>query len=281
MVTKRRSSLADFKLLERDRVKKGRLIDACGPQTSDAFSLFIYRFDPESASNPRLDHIRIPRQKAGAMVLDALMYIKAHVETSLAFRRSCREGVCGSCAMNINGENKLACIEPLDNLRSVTLYPLPHQPVLKDLVPDLSHALKQYASIKPWMQRSSKLSDGSSKNVLKEELLQSQEDRQKLDGLWECVLCFCCTTACPSYWWNGDAYLGPATLLQAARWVSDSRDQKASERLDDVEGPFSLYRCHTILNCTKTCPKKLNPAKAIQGLKNELKNKKVRVFSNK
>ena len=244
------------------------MLDARTAASKASLSVFVYRFDPDKKDNPRLDHIKIDRDKAGSMVLDALMYIKAHVETGLTFRRSCREGVCGSCAMNINGENKLACIEPLSSYRTLTLYPLPHQPVIKDLVPDLSKALQQYADSKPWLRAPKEPS-------LKAERRQTPEDRAKLDGLWECVLCFCCSTSCPSYWWNSDTYLGPATLLQSARWVSDSRDQEKRERLQEVEGPFSLYRCHTIMNCTKTCPKKLNPAKAIQGLKNALVKDKL------
>ena len=242
--------------------QKGQKIDQTGPETSDILRFFIYRYDPEGHRAPRLDEIRLDKSLCGSMVLDALMYIKGHVDTTLTFRRSCREGVCGSCAMNINGENKLACITPLENLTKLTIYPLPHQPVIKDLVPDLRHALKQYADIKPWMKRKNFPQD--------QETLQSPEERDRLNGLWECVLCFCCSTSCPSYWWNGDQYLGPATLLQASRWIEDSRDQATVERLESVEGPFSLYRCHSILNCTKSCPKGLNPARAIGGIKKKL-----------
>jgi succinate dehydrogenase / fumarate reductase iron-sulfur subunit len=188
------------------------------------------------------------------------MYIKDVIDPTLTFRRSCREGVCGSCAMNIDGENTLACIKPLATLKGeIRIYPLPHMPVIKDLVPDLTHAYKQYAKIKPWLkpERSPPL----------EERRQSIAEREALDGLWECVLCFCCSTSCPSYWWNGDHYLGPATLLQAERWLADSRDGAAKERLKAIVGTFSLYRCHTIMNCTKTCPKNLNPAKAISSIK--------------
>ena len=240
---------------------KGRLIDHTS-LGKEVVTVTVYRFDPSKADEPRMDTMRIDRDACGPMVLDALMYIKAQVDTTLTFRRSCREGVCGSCAMNVNGENKLACITPIQKSGKITLYPLPHQPVIKDLVPDLSHAIQQFIDLKPWLRRKN-YPDG-------EEVLQSPEERAKLDGLWECVLCFCCSTSCPSYWWNGDRYLGPAALLQAARWVHDSRDQAIEARLDHVEGEFSLYRCHTILNCTKACPKGLNPARAIAGLKKKL-----------
>jgi len=194
------------------------------------------------------------------MVLDALIKIKNETDTTLTFRRSCREGICGSCAMNIDGTNTLACLKPIEDCKGdVKIYPLPHMPVIKDLVPDLTHIYAQYQSIKPYLQ--------SDSQPPTRERLQSIEERDKLEGLWECILCFCCSTSCPSYWWNGDRYLGPAILLQAYRWISDSRDEKTGERLDDLEDPFKLYRCHTIMNCTKTCPKGLNPAKAIGEIK--------------
>jgi len=197
------------------------------------------------------------------MVLDALIKIKNEVDSTLTFRRSCREGVCGSCAMNINGQNTLACITPIKDCKgSITLTPLPHLYVVKDLVPDLDFAYAQYTSIMPWLQ--------SASPPPTRERLQSKEDREKLDGSWECVLCFCCSTSCPSYWWNGDKYLGPATLLQSYRWIADSRDDATGERLDDLNDPFKLYRCHTIMNCTATCPKGLNPAKAIGKIKDKL-----------
>ena len=194
------------------------------------------------------------------MVLDALIKIKNEIDPTLTFRRSCREGICGSCAMNIDGTNTLACTQPITDIKGdVNVYPLPHMDVVKDLVPDLTHAYAQYASIEPWL-----------KTVTPEperERLQSPEDRAKLDGLEDCILCFCCTTSCPSYWWNGDRYLGPAVLLQAYRWISDSRDEATGERLDQLEDPYRLYRCHTIMNCAQTCPKGLNPAKAIAEIK--------------
>ena len=192
------------------------------------------------------------------MVLDALIWIKNNIDPTLTFRRSCREGVCGSCAMNIGGTNTLACTKGMDEVLVkgvVNVYPLPHMPVVKDLVPDLTHFYAQYASIKPWMQTETPAPT--------RERLQSKEDREKLDGLYECILCACCSTSCPSYWWNGDRYLGPAILLQAYRWLVDTRDEGTGERLDNLEDPFRLYRCHTIMNCANVCPKGLSPAKAI------------------
>jgi succinate dehydrogenase / fumarate reductase, iron-sulfur subunit len=220
-------------------------------------TLKIYRWSPDDDRNPRLDTYVIDQDQCGPMVLDALIHIKNDVDSSLTFRRSCREGICGSCAMNIDGTNTLACLKHMDEVEGeIKVYPLPHMEVVKDLVPDLKHAYAQYASVKPWLQ-------SESPPPPDRERLQSPEERAKLDGLYECILCFCCTTSCPSYWWNGDRYLGPATLLQAYRWIVDSRDEMTGERLDNLEDPFRLYRCHTIMNCTKTCPKGLNPAKAI------------------
>jgi succinate dehydrogenase / fumarate reductase iron-sulfur subunit len=195
------------------------------------------------------------------MILDALIWIKNKIDPTLTFRRSCREGVCGSCAMNIDGVNTLACTRGMDEIKhkTISVYPLPHQPVVKDLVPDLTNFYAQHASTQPWLQTVTATPG--------KEWRQSKEDRDKLDGLYECILCACCSTSCPSYWWNPDKYLGPAALLQARRWLIDSRDEKTSERLDDLEDPFKLYRCHTILNCAKACPKSLNPAKAISEIK--------------
>ena len=193
-------------------------------------------------------------------VLDALIYIKNTIDPTLTFRRSCREGVCGSCAMNIDGTNTLACTKGMDEIEGpVRIYPLPHMPVVKDLVPDLTQFYAQYASIEPWLQTSTPTPE--------KEHLQSEEERKKLDDHYECILCACCTTSCPSYWWNSDRYLGPAALLNAYRWINDSRDEATGERLDDLEDPFKLYRCHTIMNCAQTCPKGLNPAKAIAEIK--------------
>ena len=220
----------------------------------------IYRYDPETGGNPRWDYYQIDMSKVGPMVLDVLIYIKNEIDPTLTFRRSCREGICGSCAMNIGGINTLACIYGLDEVRGdVKIYPLPHMPVIKDLIPDLTHFYAQHASIMPWLETKT--------NAPAKEWRQSIEDREKLDGVYECVMCACCSTSCPSYWWNSDKYLGPAALLHAYRWVVDSRDEATGERLDALEDPFKLYRCHTIMNCTKPCPKGLNPAKAIAEIK--------------
>jgi succinate dehydrogenase / fumarate reductase, iron-sulfur subunit len=221
----------------------------------------IYRWNPDDDLNPRMDSYHIDLDACGPMVLDALIKIKNEVDPTLTFRRSCREGICGSCAMNIDGGNTLACLKPIEDVKhAVRITPLPHMPVVKDLVPDLSQVYAQLHSIEPWLQADSPAPpDG--------ERLQSKEERAKLDGLWECILCFCCSTSCPSYWWNGDRYLGPAVLLQAYRWIADSRDEATGQRLDALEDPFKLYRCHTIMNCTDSCPKGLNPAKAIAEIK--------------
>ncbi|MEL6212581.1 MAG: succinate dehydrogenase iron-sulfur subunit [Pseudomonadota bacterium] len=231
----------------------------------------VYRYDPDTPENPRVDTYEIDVSDV-SMVLDALIKIKSETDAGLAFRRSCREGVCGSCAMNINGSNTLACTKGMDELGGgdITVYPLPHQPVVKDLVTDLSKFYEQHAYIEPFLQASPDKEDS--------EILQSQEEREKLDGLYECVLCACCSTSCPSYWWNGDKkgeeeYLGPAALLQAYRWLSDSRDEKTNERLDALEDEFKLYRCHTIMNCAQVCPKGLNPAKAIVEIKKMMVNR--------
>jgi succinate dehydrogenase / fumarate reductase iron-sulfur subunit len=221
----------------------------------------IYRWNPDDGKNPVVDTYTVDLAEIAPMVLDALIKIKNDIDTTLTFRRSCREGICGSCAMNIDGTNTLACLKPIDEVKGdVNIYPLPHMPVVKDLVPDLSHVYAQYESIQPWLQ-------ADSPPPPDKERLQSEEERAKLDGLWECILCFCCSTSCPSYWWNQDRYLGPSILLQSYRWLADSRDQRTGERLDRLEDPFRLYRCHTIMNCTKTCPKGLNPARAISNTK--------------
>ena len=228
----------------------------------------IYRWSPDGDANPRVDTYEVDTSDCGPMVLDALMWIKAKVDPTLTFRRSCREGICGSCAMNIDGTNTLACTKGMDTVSGdIAVYPLPHMPVVKDLVPDLTNFYAQHRSIEPYL-----------KTVTPEpqrEWRQSPEDREKLDGLYECILCACCSTSCPSYWWNGDKYLGPATLLQAYRWLIDSRDEATGERLDDLEDPFRLYRCHTIMNCTQACPKGLNPAAAIAEIKKMLVERRV------
>ncbi|XP_078095128.1 succinate dehydrogenase [ubiquinone] iron-sulfur subunit, mitochondrial [Mustelus asterias] len=224
----------------------------------------IYRWNPDKPGDkPRMQTYEIDLNACGPMVLDALIKIKNEMDSTLTFRRSCREGICGSCAMNINGGNTLACTCKIDsNLDKVTkIYPLPHMYVVKDLVPDLSNFYAQYKLIQPYLKRKDESQGG------KEQYLQSIEDRQKLDGLYECILCACCSTSCPSYWWNGDKYLGPAVLMQAYRWMIDSRDEFTEERLAQLQDPFSLYRCHTIMNCTRTCPKGLNPGLAIAEIK--------------
>ncbi len=242
------------------KIRKGRHVAA--PAGAGATRRFkIYRYDPDGGETPRTDSYDLDLESCGPMVLDALIKIKNEVDATLTFRRSCREGICGSCAMNIDGTNTLACIKPIAEVRGeVRIYPLPHLPVIKDLVPDMADFYAQYASIEPWMKT-------DTAPPVSQERLQTPEDRAELDGLYECILCACCSTACPSYWWNGDRYLGPATLLQAYRWLVDSRDEAAGERLDGLEDPFRLYRCHTIMNCTRTCPKNLNPAKAIGEIK--------------
>lgn len=225
--------------------------------------LNIYRFNPETGEPPRIDTFAIDRDKCGPMLLDALIKIKEEIDPTLTFRRSCREGVCGSCAMNIDGTNWLACIRDLDEIDDpATVYPLNNLEIVRDLVGDQTHAFAQYAAVQPWLQAEPP-ADGR-------EHLQTPEQRQALDGYYECILCFCCTSGCPSHWWNGDRFLGPAVLLQAWRFIADSRDEAAGERLDELEDPFRLYRCHTILNCTRTCPKGLNPGKAIAEIKHKM-----------
>mgnify|MGYP001481905935 FL=1 len=239
------------------------LIDEQSQQNHDIRIVNIYRWSGEEGSPPQIDRFEIDVAKAGTMVLDILNKIKAEVDPSLTFRKSCREGVCGSCAMNIDGVNTLACQKHIEECSDViNIYPLPHMKVLKDLVVDLKKAFEQFKSIKPWLNKK------SSNN--KRENLQSVEDRDKLDGKWECVMCFSCSTSCPSYWWNEDKYLGPAVLLQANRWIQDSRDEEKKERLNELDDSFKLYRCHSIMNCTNSCPKGLNPAKAIGSIKKML-----------
>ena len=259
--------MAEFTLPKISKVHEGKHHTA-EPGGKNVRSFRVYRWDPDVGGNPRLDTYEVD-VTGSTMVLDILLKIKNEIDPTLTLRRSCREGVCGSCAMNIGGENTLACTKGLDELPQgdVNIYPLPHMPVVKDLVSDLTHFYAQYTSIKPWLQTQS--APGT------RERLQSPEDRKKLDGLYECILCACCSTACPSYWWNPDRFLGPAILLQANRWIVDSRDEATGERLDDLDDPFKLYRCHTIMNCTNTCPKGLNPAKAIAEIKELLVNRTV------
>ncbi|NNM56007.1 succinate dehydrogenase iron-sulfur subunit [Acidocella sp.] len=252
--------MAEFTLPANSKVGVGKTYKApAGAKRVKEFK--VYRWNPDDGKNPVTDTYEIDLDTCGPMVLDAIIKIKNEVDASLTFRRSCREGICGSCAMNIDGTNTLACLKPIEEVQGpVAISPLPHMPVVKDLVPDLSQAYAQYRSIEPWLQSDTPPPpDG--------ERLQSKEERAELDGLWECILCFCCSTSCPSYWWNGDRYLGPAVLMAAYRWIADSRDEHTGQRLDALEDPFKLYRCHTIMNCTQTCPKGLNPAKAIGKVK--------------
>jgi succinate dehydrogenase / fumarate reductase, iron-sulfur subunit len=259
--------MVEFTLPKNSRVKEGKTWPR--PAAADNVREYrIYRWNPEDGKNPRLDTYYVDRGDCPPMVLDALIWIKNNVDPTLTFRRSCREGVCGSCAMNIDGINTLACTQSMDDIKgAVRVYPLPHQPVVKDLVPDMTNFYAQYASIEPWLHTDSPTPE--------KEWRQSREDRAKLDGLYECILCACCSTSCPSYWWNPERYLGPAVLLQAQRWILDSRDEATGERLDHLEDPFRLYRCHTILNCSKACPKHLNPAKAIAEIKKAMVDRKV------
>ncbi len=251
--------MVELTLPKNSRIEKGQSWPRPAG-TGNIREVQIYRWNPDDGKNPRVDTYYIDLDDCGPMILDGLIKIKNEIDPTLTFRRSCREGICGSCAMNIDGTNTLACTKGFNEVNgTVKIYPLPHQPVVKDLIPDLTNFFAQHASIEPWLKTSSPQPQT--------EWLQSHEDRQKLDGLYECILCACCSTSCPSYWWNSDRYLGPAVLLQAYRWLADSRDEATGERLDNLEDPFRLYRCHTILNCVQACPKGLNPAKAIAEIK--------------
>jgi succinate dehydrogenase / fumarate reductase iron-sulfur subunit len=222
----------------------------------------IYRFNPETDVKPRIQDYELPDDSGAVMLLDALLLLRQQ-DDGLGFRRSCREGVCGSDAMNINGRNGLACITPLKDLKQpVEIRPLPGLPVIRDLIVDLSQFYAQYRAVKPWL-----INHDPEPEI---ERLQIPADRDKLDGLYECILCACCTTACPSFWWNPIKFLGPAALLQSWRFLADSRDQATGERLDELEDPYKLFRCHTIMNCTDVCPKGLNPARAIGNIKQML-----------
>ena len=252
--------MAQFRLPANSKIKPGKEFKAAAG-AKDVRAFRVYRFDPESGENPRVDTYEVDMAACGPMVLDALIKIKNEIDPTLTFRRSCREGICGSCAMNIDGVNTLACTKACDEVQgAVKIYPLPHMPVIKDLVPDLTNFYAQYASVKPWLQTRTPAPPDR-------ERLQSKEDQEKIDRPAACILCACCSTSCPSYWWNSDRYLGPAALLAAYRWIIDSRDEATGERLDDLEDPFRLYRCHTIMNCTEACPKDLNPARAIGEIK--------------
>jgi succinate dehydrogenase / fumarate reductase iron-sulfur subunit len=259
--------MVEFALPKNSRVQPGKVHQAKSAAKKPK-SFKIYRYDPDEKQNPRVDTYEIDLEDCGPMVLDALIKIKTEIDTSLTFRRSCREGICGSCSMNIDGENALACTKAIEDVKGdVRVYPLPHMQVIRDLVVDFSQFWAQYEWTQPWLQAYTPAPE--------KERLQTQSDRAKLDGLYECILCACCTTSCPSYWWNGDKYLGPAALLQAYRWLIDSRDEATGERLESLEDPFKLYRCHTIMNCANTCPKGLNPAQAIAEIKKMVVERKL------
>ena len=260
--------MAQFRLPENSRVQAGTSHpSAAGARNLKTFR--IYRFDPDTGQKPRVDVYQVDMDTCGPMVLDALIKIKNEVDATLTFRRSCREGICGSCAMNIDGVNTLACTKAIGDIKGdAKIYPLPHLPVVKDLVPDLTNFYAQYASVKPWLQTRTPAPPDH-------ERLQSKEDQEKIDRPSACILCACCSTSCPSYWWNSDRFLGPAALLAAYRWIIDTRDDATGERLDELEDPFRLYRCHTIMNCTKACPKGLSPAKAIAELKKLIVQRRV------
>ncbi|KAK6175371.1 hypothetical protein SNE40_013848 [Patella caerulea] len=263
-------SSAKTGLLQLCQHRTAQTAAAAAPSVQPRLKKFqIYRWDPDTkGAKPTMETYEIDLNHCGPMVLDALIKIKTDLDPTLTFRRSCREGICGSCSMNINGTNTLACINKIDsNLNKGTkIYPLPHMYVVKDLVPDMSNFYAQYRSIEPFLKKK----NTTEADVGQTQYLQSTADRAKLDGLYECILCACCSTACPSYWWNSDKYLGPAVLMQAYRWMIDSRDDFTDERLATMEDKFSVYRCHTIMNCTKTCPKGLNPGRAIGEIKKML-----------
>ncbi|MDX1442453.1 MAG: succinate dehydrogenase iron-sulfur subunit [Gammaproteobacteria bacterium] len=261
--------MAEFALPKNSKIKKDGKVFKAPEGAKNVKSFKVYRYDPDSGENPRTDIYEIDLDSCGPMILDAIIYIKNEIDPSLTFRRSCREGICGSCAMNIDGENTLACTKAIEDVKGeVKIYPLPHLPVVKDLVGDLSNFYAQYAAVEPWMKTDTPAPPDK-------ERIQSKDDQEKINTPSACIMCACCSTSCPSYWWNGDRYLGPAALLQAYRWIVDSRDEATGERLDQLEDPFKLYRCHTIMNCTNACPKDLNPAKAIAEIKKMMVKRKV------
>ena len=255
--------MVQINLPENSKVQKGQYFkDKTG--SKNIRKVNVYRWDPSSGKNPRIDTYEVDMENCPSKVLDVLNKIKNEIDPTLSYRKSCAHGVCGSCAMNMDGKNGLACTTSHADINGdINIYPLPHLRVVKDLIGDLSNLYKQYESIQPWLKTSKSTS-------LKNEINQTKENREKLDGLYECIMCACCSTSCPSYWWNGDKYLGPAVLLQAYRWIIDSRDEDRKERLQKVADELKLYRCHTILNCTTACPKGLNPAKAIAEIKKML-----------
>ena len=255
--------MVQFNLPENSKILKGNYFkDTTGAKNLKKIN--IYRWDPDKKENPKIDTFEVDINKCGNKVLDILNKIKNEIDPSLTYRRSCAHGVCGSCAMNVDGVNTLSCMKSHKDINGeINIYPLPHLKVIKDLVADLSTLYRQYESIEPWLKTKGKKTESI-------EINQSKENRKKLDGLYECIMCACCSTSCPSYWWNGEKYLGPAVLLQAYRWIIDSRDEERKARLKTVADKLKLYRCHTIMNCTNSCPKGLNPAKAISSLKKML-----------
>ena len=254
--------MAQFNLPQNSKIEVGKYYTDT-TNSKNLRKVNVYRWDPSDGKNPRVDTFEVDMDNCGPKVLDILFKIKNEIDSSLTFRRSCAHGVCGSCAMNMGGKNGLACTKPHAEIDGdIDIYPLPHLKVKKDLIGDLDGLYKQYQSIEPWLK--------SNSDSVTQEIIQSKEDRAKLDGAYECIMCACCSTSCPSYWWNGDKYLGPAVLLQAYRWIVDSRDEERQARLKKVADELKLYRCHTILNCTSACPKGLNPAKAIAEIKKML-----------
>ncbi len=259
--------MAEFALPANSKIGVGETY-AAAAGTKNVKKFKVYRWSPDDGKKPTVDTYEVDMDACGPMVLDALIKIKNEIDSSLTFRRSCREGVCGSCAMNIDGTNTLACTKYISDVKGdIKIYPLPHMPVVKDLVPDLTNFYAQHASVEPFLQTKTAQPET--------EWQQSPEERVKLDGLYECILCACCSTSCPSYWWNSERYLGPAALLQSYRWLADSRDEATGERLDNLEDPFRLYRCHTIMNCANSCPKGLNPAQAIGEIKQMMVKRKA------
>lgn len=258
----RRSSSAGLARYAAVRCKSAAAAAPAAAASDNVKNFKIYRWDPhEKDQKPYMKTYPVDMNDCGPMVLDALIKIKNEQDPTLTFRRSCREGICGSCAMNINGKNTLACLCAIEeDAAPMKVYPLPHMFVQKDLVPDMNNFYEQYKSIEPWLKTKTEKDPDV-------EHLQSIQDRKKLDGMYECILCACCSTSCPSYWWNADKYLGPAVLMQAYRWIDDSRDDFTKERLEALDDAYKLFRCHTIMNCTKTCPKHLNPGKAIANIK--------------
>lgn len=252
--------MAEFILPQNSKVKKGKTVTL--PQkTGNTKKFIVYRYDPATDENPTFDTFEIDLDECGPMVLDALIEIKSTTDPSLSFRRSCREGICGSCSFNINGVNGLACTQSINDLKGdVRVFPLPHMKVVKDLVVDMSDFYDQYAAVEPWLKTNSSQPEGKERH-------QTKEQQEKIDQPSACILCACCSTSCPSYWWNGDKFLGPAALLAAYRWLQDSRDEATDERLKELNDSAKLYRCHTIMNCSFACPKDLNPGQAIAEIK--------------